>query len=513
VGGRGERADFRVARAPGAARRLGGGPGSGTARGQPQSRDGGAPVPEGEERRLAVLADYEILDTPPEQGFDELVQLASDLCDAPVALVGLVGRDRVWVKAGIGLAGGAAFPELRLFTHVVDHGELLEIGDVRADDRFTDARADDRFTDARADVRFFAGAPIVTDDGTVLGALCVLDPAPRSLSERQRADLRALAHQVVAQLSLRRALIRAQRAEQALQSREEQFRTIAGAAREWIHDLAPGGTISYSNAAVESILGFTSADVVGRVLVDFAHPDDSELLAVRLAEVDRDGHDAVIPPVRLVDDLGGYRWLEGTALPICDPSGAPTGARLALRDVTDRIEMQQQLIDLAGLDDLTALLNRRGFLRSAEDQLKVARRRETPLVLLFIDVDGLKTVNDSDGHAAGDLLLVDTANLLRATFRESDVVARVGGDEFCVLLTSDASDAWLAVRRLLVAIDEHHEHAVEQRPFRLSLSIGSATFEPDHPRTIEQLMQLADHAMYANKRAKRAQLPEDTRSA
>jgi diguanylate cyclase (GGDEF)-like protein len=82
-----------------------------------------------------------------------------------------------------------------------------------------------------------------------------------------------------------------------------------------------------------------------------------------------------------------------------------------------------------------------------------------------------------------------------------------------VLLTSDASDAWLAVRRLLVAIDEHHEHAVEVRPFRLSLSIGSATFEPDNPRTIEQLMQQADHAMYANKRAKRTQLPGDTRSA
>ena len=154
-----------------------------------------------EERRLAVLADYEILDTPAEQGFDELVQLASDLCGAPVALVGIVGRDRVWIKAGIGLAAaGATFPQLGLFADVIERGELLEIVDVRDDPRVAPA-GDETFES----LRFFAGAPLVTDEGAVLGALCVLDHAPRSLSDQQRADLRTLAHQVVAQLALRRA--------------------------------------------------------------------------------------------------------------------------------------------------------------------------------------------------------------------------------------------------------------------------------------------------------------------
>jgi diguanylate cyclase (GGDEF)-like protein/PAS domain S-box-containing protein len=469
----------------------------------------GRPDADAEELRLAVLADYEILDTPAERGFDELVQLASDLCDVPVALVGIVGRDRVWVKAGIGLAApGATFPELRLFSDVVDRGDLLEVGDVRADARFT-AAADG----ALGGVRFFAGAPLVTDEGAVLGALCVLDHEPRSLSDRQRSDLRALAHQVVAQLALRRALARAQRAEQALRSSEEQLRAVAGIAGEWIHDVGPDGVIAYSNEVVESILGYTTSEVVGRQLADLAHPEDRDALVARLAQISGGQRKKALPPLRMVHRRGGHRWLEGTSLPIVDASGVRGGVRMTVRDVTDRVEMQQQLIDLAGLDDLTGLQNRRGFLRSAEDQLKVARRRATPLVLLFIDVDELKVVNDSHGHAAGDLLLIDTANLLNATFRESDVVARVGGDEFCVLLTSDASDAWLAVRRLLVAIDEHHEHAVVERPFRLSLSIGSATFEPENPRTIEQLMQQADHAMYANKRAKRAQLKGDTRSA
>ena len=472
--------------------------------------EGGRRANEVEERRLAVLADYEILDTPAEQGFDELVQLAADLCEAPVALVGIVGRDRVWIKAGIGLAAaGATFPELGLFADVVDRGELLEIVDVRGDPPIAPAG-----DETLQSLRFFAGAPLVTDEGAVLGALCVLDRAPRSLSDQQRADLRALAHQVVAQLALRRAIVRAQRAEQALRKSEEQFRAIADTTREWVHDFSTDGTITSSNLAVERLLGSTSRDVVGRNVADLVHDDDRDAWIARLADFGRDPGELVLPATRFLDRSGGYRWLEGSALPIFTASGELAGARVALRDVTERVEMQQQLIDLAGLDDLTGLQNRRGFLRSAEVQLKVARRRETPLVLLFIDVDGLKAVNDSHGHAAGDLLLVDTADLLSATFRESDVVARVGGDEFCVLLTSDASEAWLAVRRLLVAMEEHHEQAAGERPFRLSLSIGSATFEPENPRTIEQLMKQADDAMYANKRAKRAQLPTgDSRSA
>jgi diguanylate cyclase (GGDEF)-like protein/PAS domain S-box-containing protein len=461
-----------------------------------------------------VLADYEILDTPPEQGFDELVQLAADLCGTAIALVCIVGRDRAWVKAGIGLDSAAVVPtQLGLFSHVVTQRELLEVPDLHEDRRFRPAEAEKAET-SRGGIRFFAGAPLLTDEGAVLGTLCVLDFTPRTLTDQQRAGLRALAHQTVAQLALRRAILRAQRAEQELESRDEQFRAIAETTREWIREIDPQGIITYSNPAVEQILGFAVADLVGHNVAEFVHDDDLEGLVARLEDFGREPRDLSVPATRYIYRDGGYRWLEGSVSPMFAPSGALLGGRGALRDVSDRIEMQQQLIDLAGLDDLTALQNRRGFLRSAEDQLKVARRRETPLVLLFIDVDGLKTVNDSHGHAAGDLLLEDTASLLTATFRESDVIARVGGDEFCVLLTSDASEAWLAVRRLLVAIEDHHEVSAGERPFRLSLSIGSATFDPHHPRSIEQLMQQADHAMYANKRAKRTQVANGgTRSA
>ncbi len=175
-------------------------------------------------------------------------------------------------------------------------------------------------------------------------------------------------------------------------------------------------------------------------------------------------HSGDVPPftARFRHRDGRTRWLEGDVVVRVDDAGTVVGFRSTFHDVSDRAELQKQLIDLVGLDDLTGLRNRGGFLRSAEDQLKLARRRGTPLVLLFVDVDGLKEVNDTLGHAAGDRLLESAADLLSRTFRETDLVARVGGDEFCVLLTSDASEAWLAIRRLLGAIDEHHERGAWQ---------------------------------------------------
>ena len=213
--------------------------------------EGGRRTNEIEERRLAVLADYEILDTPAEQGFDELVQLASDLCEAPVALVGIVGRDRVWIKAGIGLAAaGATFPELGLFADVVDRGELLEIVDVLATTPGSHPPATRRS-------RACASSPARRSSPTRVwssATLCVLDRVPRAHCRiSSAADLRALAHQVVAQLALRRAIVRAQRAEQALRKSEEQFRAIADTTRRvdprllhgrHHHVLEPGGRAS-----------------------------------------------------------------------------------------------------------------------------------------------------------------------------------------------------------------------------------------------------------------------------
>jgi diguanylate cyclase (GGDEF)-like protein len=170
----------------------------------------------------------------------------------------------------------------------------------------------------------------------------------------------------------------------------------------------------------------------------------------------------------------------------------------AVRSNAKENAMQAELLNMAFLDDLTGLYNRRGFLMLAEQQLKMARRTGHGAFLFFLDLDGLKQINDSLGHQAGDFALMEAADFLRVTFRDSDVLARFGGDEFAVLVleAGDRSEE-IIMRRL-----EENQHAKggEHRGYRLSLSVGSARFDPLHPSSIGELLMRADEAMYERKR-------------
>jgi two-component system, cell cycle response regulator len=170
----------------------------------------------------------------------------------------------------------------------------------------------------------------------------------------------------------------------------------------------------------------------------------------------------------------------------------------ALRYAVERHRMQNQLRQQALVDELTGLHNRRGFVTLASHQLKVAGRQNAPLVLLFADLDGLKTINDTFGHAEGDRALIDTADVLRSSIRSSDVVARLSGDEFCALLSECVpSTATLVMERLQDAVRSHNR--ASDRPYTLSLSVGVATYDPERDRDIDELMRRADRSMYREK--------------
>jgi diguanylate cyclase (GGDEF)-like protein len=168
--------------------------------------------------------------------------------------------------------------------------------------------------------------------------------------------------------------------------------------------------------------------------------------------------------------------------------------------------LQDDLRRAASIDPLTHLNNRRGFLPIAEHQLRIAQRTREPVALVFVDVDGLKHVNDTLGHAVGDTLVAEAAVVLRTTFRASDLPARMGGDEFCVLLRGESAiSAERAVERLQSAVVQANEE--DGRAFELSLSVGIARFDPDGPVSIDRLIEEADGLMYAHKRAKRGLTP------
>jgi diguanylate cyclase (GGDEF)-like protein len=170
-------------------------------------------------------------------------------------------------------------------------------------------------------------------------------------------------------------------------------------------------------------------------------------------------------------------------------------------DLTERNRMEE-LRNLSMIDELTGLLNRRGFISLAAPNLKMAHRLKGPVLLMFIDLDGLKAINDNLGHVEGDRALTDTALILRNTFRDTDVIARMGGDEFTVLAmgTPEINSATLAAR-LQRQLDAHN--ATVNRLFRLSMSVGIVCYEPEISSTIDDLVARADEAMYVNKRSKK----------
>jgi diguanylate cyclase (GGDEF)-like protein/PAS domain S-box-containing protein len=171
-------------------------------------------------------------------------------------------------------------------------------------------------------------------------------------------------------------------------------------------------------------------------------------------------------------------------------------------DVTRRRQRERELYSQALSDELTGLHNRRGFAALAGQQLKLAERSGASLRLVYADLDDLKDINDAHGHAAGDRALVDFAAVMRKTFRESDILARIGGDEFAALAMdyTETDDAALAAR-LQENLDAHN--AGGDLPYHLSASVGVIRYDPQSPRGVDELLDEADRSMYTKKRDRR----------
>ena len=162
------------------------------------------------------------------------------------------------------------------------------------------------------------------------------------------------------------------------------------------------------------------------------------------------------------------------------------------------VRLQERLRMMSITDELTGLPNRRGFFVLAEQQLRSAQRSRGSLVLLFADLDDFKKINDTLGHRAGDEALCSMADIFRQSYRDSDIIARMGGDEFAILLVNPTEQGVKASQdRLQQNLDQFN--ARENGAYRLKASIGMAAFEPTEQRSIDSLMRLADERMYAEK--------------
>ena len=290
------------------------------------------------------------------------------------------------------------------------------------------------------------------------------------------------------------------REEENLRASEERHRFLTEHSTDMITVQTPEAQFLYISPACQSLLGYDAAELVGQSAYDLVHRDD-------LVKV-REYHEQVLerPFMATVDYRirrkdRRYVWFESTSqvVPRSDPS-VPIEVISVSRDITERKETEERLRALAILDDLTGLYNRRGFLTIAAQQLKAARRAQRNALVLFADLNNLKEINDTLGHKDGDQALIDAAHIFNRTFRESDVIARVGGDEFAILAV-ESEPAHLETIRARIDSALQLANSDRARAFELSISIGAAAYDPARNDTVEELLAWADRAMYQQKRA------------
>jgi diguanylate cyclase (GGDEF)-like protein/PAS domain S-box-containing protein len=250
------------------------------------------------------------------------------------------------------------------------------------------------------------------------------------------------------------------------------------------------------NRAFADAMGLPKEEIEGKGCSEL-WPDQAEQYWNDDLEVMRSGRPkhGIIEPLVTPE---GTRWLQTHKIPLRDEAGHLTGIIGFAIDITDRRRAEESVRALSLVDELTGLSNRRGFFALAGQQLKIAARSKTRLLLIFADVDELKIVNDTAGHAAGDQLLRDAGRLFRETFRDSDIIARIGGDEFVALMiAADSAEQERILPRLRKKI------AARRARIPLSLSIGAAEYNPESPCSLEELINRADQMMYEEKRRKR----------
>ena len=240
------------------------------------------------------------------------------------------------------------------------------------------------------------------------------------------------------------------------------------------------------------------APVTHAVLLDLGLPDETGLETLRRL-LPSAGRSSVVVMTGVNDEeLGVSALQEGAQDYLVKGQVDGRALRRALRYAIERQGIQTELRGLSMKDDLTGLLNRRGFLLLAGQQLRVARRHGGAFLLGFVDLDGLKQINDTLGHAAGDCTIAEMAHLLRGCFRQRDLLARLGGDEFAVLATDAAEQGEVVVRaRVTAALT-----AANARPNRacgIGCSMGFLSCRASEAVSIEDLLQKADALMYEEK--------------
>ena len=318
-------------------------------------------------------------------------------------------------------------------------------------------------------------SPVVVDDGTVVLLLAEL----HRLADRVETDA------LIAETN------------QRLAAAEDIFQAVAEYTSDLVCLHAPDGTYTYVSPSARRLIDLDPATLVGTHPVDHAHPGTRDAVVNGLQDASRRGAEPTRFRHRVRHRNGGYRWFETAVTPILDADGSVRQLQSSSRDITEQRETEQSLIKKAFHDELTGLANKALLFDRMNQAFAISRRTAQPTGVLFIDLDGFKTVNDTLGHHVGDTALTKVAERLTAIVRPGDTLARIGGDEFVILCagTDGARGASTVARRVLDAFGQ--PFVLEGQEIALGASIGIATSAGgDDP---EAVLEQADTAMYEAK--------------
>jgi diguanylate cyclase (GGDEF)-like protein/PAS domain S-box-containing protein len=294
-----------------------------------------------------------------------------------------------------------------------------------------------------------------------------------------------------------------ERITKVLRETDEHFRNAFDYAAIGMALVSPQGGWLRVNRSLCDLLGYTEHELLNSNFQAVTHADDVGNDLANLYRLMQGETPNCQVEKRYVHRQGQIVWALSSVSLVRDSDQKPVHFIFQIQDITERKRAEAALQSLSLVDELTGLYNRRGFLAVSEQSLAEIRLNEKIAAIVYADLDGLKEINDSLGHHEGDRALARAAAILKDSFRSSDIVARIGGDEFVVLaaLAHDESAESLS-QRLQENFDA--SNASKVRPYNLGVSVGIAHFDDKQNHSIEELMAQADRAMYEDKRRKRS---------
>ncbi|MDQ8021444.1 MAG: EAL domain-containing protein [Moraxellaceae bacterium] len=438
--------------------------------------------------RLAALSRYGLGPDKPLPSLDPVVQIAARMFGMPVAAVNMIGNDHVFFAASVGVGEVDMSRDVSFCAHAITQDDVMVVPDARLDDRFHD----NPLVTGDANLRFYAGVPLLSPEGHALGALCVIDGKPHEdFSAEDRQRLRELAKMASDRLELRRVELSTEQARRPF----EEFAKNSPTAVVWFNEAR--NIVAWNDAAAR-LYGHDLKDSAGHsadmLLVEGERQAFRDLVARAVAAGSVDGIEMPVEAHGVRKD--GTEFQLGLSL-FCWRENGRLTFNAHLQDVTARRREENELHRMASTDLLTGLANRARFYRRTERVLTSAQ----PAAVVMIDLDGFKDLNDTLGHVVGDGILSEVGQRLQALAANLGLAARIGGDEFALLLTAAAEpDEAMAMGMAQQVIEKIAEPIViDGHEVHVGASCGVAV-APLHAQEALELIGNADLALFQAKR-------------